>query len=337
MKLRFILVGVAALIGATPALSQEVGIENKARAATYDVMKGKKVVYMPQTMTADLTIAWNDVLQHEAKDLGFSLEVRDINYNTEQGARALASAIDDKVDLIVLQNSDVQSYAKLIEKAKTAGVKIIQLNMESLRQSDAYIGADWQGIGEAAGRAVVEKCAAGKGPSTKVAIVDGVPTAPVDEFQVYGFRKILASHPEIQIVSQQAANYDATKARAVTASVLQQHPDLCASFGIWDSMDAGSGAAVKEAGKTGQVFVVTSGGGNQTSCDKVQEGIFSLLISYDTRIQGTSLAVQVAEELQSQLPAGSQHLAFYTPNTLITKDNIRPDSCWTMKDLPYAQ
>jgi len=332
--LRTFICAAALLATAVPVLSQDAGIENKSRTATLESMNGKRVAFIPMNTTVDLTIAWNDVLQRLAKDLNFKIELHDANWSTEAGARALASAITDKVDLIVLQNPDVQSYAKLIEKARAAGVKVIQLNMESLVQSDAYVGADWQGIGEAAGRAVVEKCAAGKGPSTKVQIVEGVPTAPVDLFQVYGFRKVLAMHPEIRIVSQQAANYDSSKARAITASVLQQHPDLCASFGIWDSMDAGAGAAVKEAGKAGQVFVVTSGGGSKTSCEKVQEGIFSLLIAYDTRIQSASLAVQVAEALQSKTPAGADHVTFYTPNKLITKENMRPASCWSMEDLP---
>src|SRR5271165_6729190 len=174
----------ALLCAQAPANAQETGIENKSRTATLEEMKGKKVVFIPMNMNVDLTIAWNDVLQRLAKDLDFTVEVHDPNWSTEAGARALTSAISDKVDLIVLQNPDVQSYAKLIEKAKAAGIKVIQLNMESLAKSDAYIGADWQGIGEAAGRAVVEKCATGKGPSTKVQIVMGVPTGPSDLFQV---------------------------------------------------------------------------------------------------------------------------------------------------------
>jgi len=273
------------------------------------------------------------MLQRQAKELGYTVEVRDANWSTETGARALTTAINEKPDLVVLQNSDVQSYAKLIKQATDANIKVLQLNMGSLQKSDAYVGADWIGIGYTAGKEVAARCATGKGRSTKVQIVMGAPTGPSDLYQVFGFRKAIADHPEIKIVSQQAANYDPTKARAITSSVLQQHPDLCASFGTWDAMDAGSGAAVKEAGLQGKVFVVTSGGGARTSCQKISEGIFSMLIAFDVRNQGAAINAMVASLLQSKERANANPVVYFTPNRLITKENMTSGSCWVMDDL----
>jgi len=323
--------GLAAL--AAPALAQDTGIDNKIRNTYLDALKGKRVVYIPMTMQVDITIGLNKMLQRQAKELGYTVDVRDANWSTEAGSRAMTAAIAEKPDLIVLQNADVQSYARLIKQAADAKIKVIQFNMESLQKSDGYVGADWLGIGFAAGQEVAARCATGKGRSTKVQIVMGVPTSPADLYQVFGFRKALAAHPEIKIVSQQAANYDPSKARSITASVLQQHPDLCASFGIWDAMDAGSGAAVKEAGQTGKVFVVTSGGGAETSCQKVKDGTFSMLIAYDVRAQGVAMNTLVASALQSKQPVGADPVVYYTPNRLVTKDNMRPASCWGTDDL----
>ncbi len=334
MKLGKFAFGLAALLmTVVPVVAQDTGIDNESRNAFNAAVAGKRVVYIPMNMQADLTIAWNKYLQRQAAQLGYTVEVRDPNWSTDAGARALQSAIGEKPDLIVLQNADVQSYAKLIKQAMAAGIKVMQVNMESLVRSDTYVGADWVGIGYQAGLDVAAHCATGKGASTKVAITMGVPTSPVDLYQVFGFRKALADHPEIQIVSQQAANYDPEKARAIMSSVLQQNPDLCAVFGIWDAMDAGSGAAVKEAGKADQVFVVTSGGGADTSCQKIQDDIFDELIAYDVRNQGASINVQVAEQLQSSAPAGSNPVTYYTPNSVITKANMTPASCWNIDQL----
>ncbi len=206
--------------------------------------------------------------------------------------------------------------------------------MESLTSSDAYVGADWVGIGYTAAKEIAKRCAPGKGPSTKVALINAVPTSSIDLYQTYGFKKGLAEFgPDITLVSQQAAGWDADKERGIVGSILQQYPDLCATFDMWDGMAAGAGAAVKEAGKQGQVFVVTSGGGNQTSCEKVKDGLFSLFIEYDARAQGAALNVLVAEALQSNAKAGSNPINYFGPNFLVTKDNLKADSCWTLDSL----
>jgi ribose transport system substrate-binding protein len=144
---------------------------------------------------------------------------------------------------------------------------------------------------------------------------------------------VLSQHPEIKIVSDQAANYDPAKARAIMETVLQQHPDLCGVVGVWDSADAGVGAAVAAAGKTGQVFVVTSGAGNKSACDNVEKGLLSMDISYNSPLQGDIAAQQIAELLQSKGKAGERKVFYYGPLTKITKDTVTPRNCWTMEDL----
>ena len=119
----------------------------------------------------------------------------------------------------------------------------------------------------------------------------------------------------------------------IPAAVLQQHPDLCSVFGIWDGMDAGSGAAVKEAGKEDSVFVVTSGGGAEASCQKIEDGTYDMYIAFDARMQGAALNVQVSQLLQSDQPAGADPVVYYTPNYKLTRDKLEPGSCWSFESL----
>lgn len=328
-----LLASASALALASAALAQDAGVDNQTRNAYMSAVKGKRVVYIPMTMQIDLTQAWAKAMQRQAKELGYTIDIRDANWSTEAGSRALTAAIAEKPDLIVLQNANLQSYARLIKQATEAKLKILQLNMESLQKSDAYVGADWVGVGQLAGQEVAARCAVGKGRSTKVQVIIGASTAPADLYQVFGFRQALAKHPEIKIVSQQAANYDPSKARAITASVLQQHPDLCASFGIWDAQDTGAGAAVKEAKLQDKVFVITSGGGHETTCQKVKDGTFSTVIAYDVRAQAVAINTQIASLLQSKQPASANAVVYYTPNHIITRSNLRTGSCWSMDDV----
>ena len=86
-----------------------------------------------------------------------------------------------------------------------------------------------------------------------------------------GVENVLAKNPELKVVSSQAADWDAAKAKGITQTVLKQHPDLCGIVGFWDGMDSGTAAAIKEAGLTGKVFLATSGGGEQKgACDQVK-------------------------------------------------------------------
>jgi ribose transport system substrate-binding protein len=221
----------------------------------------------------------------------------------------------------------------LLKQAQAAGIKVIQINLESNTTTDSYVGADWTEIGEKAAEAIVDKCDAGKGISTKVAIDTGVPTAASDVFQLDGIYKVLDAHPAIQVVSQQATEYNPEKARSIMATVLQQHGDLCGAIGIWDNQDTGTASAIKEAGKSDQVFLVTSGGGNQVGCENVKNGLFNLYISYNVPLQGDLLNQEIARLLMSDSPAGEVKTMYFNPLTLITKDNVNQRNCWTLDDL----
>ena len=74
-------------------------------------------------------------------------------------------------------------------------------------------------------------------------------------------------------------------------------------------------------------------GGAQASCDKIKDGIFDMLVSFDVRQGGTAINTLISSMLQSDQPAGAANTTVYTLNSLITKDNMTPNSCWSMNDL----
>ena len=321
------------LLAAGPALAANEGLENPRSTSFDKTLKGKKVIFIPLAMGFDLTEGWAAVMRQQARRLGYTVDIRDPNWSTDAGTRALSAAIGEKPDLLVVHNPDIQSYARLLKQAQAAGIKVLQVNLESNTTTDSYVGADWSEIGVQAASAIVQQCGTGKGKSTKVAIDTGVPTAASDVFQLSGIYSVLKQHPEIQVVSQQATEYNPEKARSIMETVLQQNPDLCGAIGIWDNQDTGTASAIAQAGKSAQVFLVTSGGGNQVGCDNVSKGLFNLYISYDVPLQGEILNAEIARLLQSDQPAGANKALYFNPLTLITKANANPRTCWTLDDL----
>lgn len=296
-----------------------------------DAFKGKKIVYVPIVTGYALFDGWTYVIKREAAALGMELTVQDANWSPDVMTQAISAAIANKVDVIIAHNPDVKVLAKLLKQAQDAGIFVVQINMVSNQKTDAFVGGDWLTLGAIAAQDLVKECSPSKGKSGKIAIVQGATTAAATYDQYNGVKEVLKAHPEIKIVSDQSTGplWSSDNAKANISAVLQQHPDLCATFGFWDYMDLGTVAAVKEAGKQGQVLVYSSGGGSQQMCDLVKDGGFTKYWMYNSVRQGQDIMAAVRMLLMSGQKPGAMKLALFSPNELVTKETLRPNTCFS--------
>lgn len=317
------------------AVSMTAGLavaQDSVAPGYYDALKGKKVGFVPISMGFDLTQGWLAGMQRQADALGYEIIVRDPNWSVESGIQAITSLIEEAPDLLIIQNNDNQSYNRLVQQAAAAGIPVIQVQQSVETRSDAYVGPDWYNIGTVTAQALVDKC--GAGTSGKIAVVEGATAAPASILMKQGIEDLIAQHPEIKIVSSQAADWDATKAFSITATVLQQNPDLCGIAGFWDVADTGTAGAIREAGLEGKVVLATSGGGSRDAgCAKVSSGEFAVYNSYNVAGQARDLNDAIKMLLQAKLPAGSAPFALLSPLVQVTKDNMTPASCWTLDEI----
>ena len=119
-------------------LADDKGLDNHVkRAPYYDGLKGKKVVFVPLAMGFDLTEGWAAIMRRQAKDLGYSFEIRDPNWSTDAGTRAITDVdrAKSRISLIV-HNPDLQSYARLEQRTVQAGIKVLQVNLETINPTD---------------------------------------------------------------------------------------------------------------------------------------------------------------------------------------------------------
>jgi ABC-type sugar transport system substrate-binding protein len=313
-------------MGSGPALAQ--GIDDPTREPYYSSFSGKKVAFVPVAMGFDLTEGWAAGIRAALEPLGITFDIRDPNWSTDAGAQAITSLITEKPDVMVVHNPDVQSYARLLKKAEEAGIYVVQVNMRSSYSTDAFVGADYVGMGEQIANRLIDKCSPANGGSGKVAITQGVLTAAASIYQMQGINNVLSQHPEIQIVSNQAADWDATKAKNIAATAIQQNPDLCAIVGFWDVMDVGTAAAIKESGKN--VYLLTQGGGNKSACDGLANGTYSEVVVYNVPGQARDIADMIKQLLQLKQPPGTTKTTLFTQHEFLTKDNMTPSSCWKL-------
>jgi ribose transport system substrate-binding protein len=299
----------------------------------YQKLKGKKVGFVPATMGMDLSQGWYAAMKKQADELGYEVILRDYNWNVDAGAQALNRFIDEKPDVLIFHSLDRQACNKLIVKAGDAGINVIQVALKAPNNGDIYVGQDSYVTGSMQADALIKLCSKDHGKNGKVAIIQGVPTGPNNQIAQAAIQDKLKGRSDITIVADQAADWDATKAHNIAATILKQHPDLCGFVGNWDNSDVGIAAAVKEAGLQGKVAVVTLGGGAQAAgCDNIANGNFTAYVKFDIRRMSADLNDAIKTLLQTKPKPGSAPFALYTPQELITKENLHPNTCWSLAD-----
>jgi ABC-type sugar transport system substrate-binding protein len=324
-------IAAAAVIFATAGTAEPF---NDGLSTTYyQKMKGKKVGFVPATMGMDLSQGWYAAMKKQADELGYEVILRDYNWNVDAGAQALNRFIDEKPDILIFHSLDRQAFNKLIVKATDAGINVIQIALKAPNNGDVYVGQDSYITGALQADALIKLCSKDNGQSGKVAIVQGLPTGPNNQLAQAAIQDKLKGRSDVTIVADQAADWDASKAHNVAATILKQHPDLCGFVGNWDNSDVGIAAAVKEAGLQGKVAVVTLGGAAQAAgCDNIANGNFAAYVKFDIRRMSADLNDAIKTLLQTKPKPGSAPFALYTPQELVTKETLRPNTCWTMSD-----
>ena len=292
---------------------------------------GKKVIFVPITMGISLTEGWARRMREHAEMHGYTIDIRDAAFNTAAMTELLAKAINDKPDVLVVHNPTVQLLARQIKQAEAAGIRVLQINLQSNQPSTAFVGANWTRIGTEIAQDIVTECGAGSGKSGKVAIIPGQLTAADSVMMNDAAFKVFKDHPEIEVVSNQASDWEPEKARQITATVLQQHPDLCAIFGHWDVHTMGAGNAVKDAGKADDVLVYSTGGGDDVACKAVEDGIQDRIWSYDADGQGRDAGTMIDLMLQGAAgPDGAMLIAELPLKIIKAGPDFDPGMCWKM-------
>ncbi len=161
------------------------------------------------------------------------------------------------VQAIVIAPADSKALVPALKRAKDAGVLIVnidnQLDADTLRQAGLrvpFVGPDNRAGARKVGAAVAAKLK----PGDAVAVIEGVTTAFNGQQRTAGFLDAMKA-AGMNVVDTQSGEWEMDKANGIASALLTAHPDLRAILCGNDSMALGAVAAVRAAGKTGQVFV----------------------------------------------------------------------------------
>jgi ribose transport system substrate-binding protein len=162
------------------------------------------------------------------------------------------------VDAIVIAPADSKALVPALRRARKAGIVVVNIDnrLDAGVLAQEGISIPFVGPDNKAGAAKVGDYLAGYlKPGDAVAILEGIRTSFNGTQRREGFAVAMAA-AGMRIVDSQSAEWEMTKANTVATSMLSEHPEIKALLAANDSMALGAVAAVKSAGRTGEVLIV---------------------------------------------------------------------------------
>lgn len=174
-----------------------------------------------------------------------------------QQVALIDAMIAKRVGAIVIAPTDSKAVVPALARARQAGIVVVNIDnrLDSGVLSDYGVHIPYVGPDNRAGAAQVAGMVAGRlKKGDQVAILEGITTADNSRQRRQGLEDA-ARAAHLDIVSEQSADWDQTKAAQISAALLIRYPRLKAILCANDSMALGAVSAVAQAGRTGQVLV----------------------------------------------------------------------------------
>ncbi len=219
--------------------------------------KDLKIAVVLKTLANPYWAATQQGIEAKAKEIGAVVTVQ---------AGTDESSIDEQTNIVqAMVGQDYNCFivapisnSNLIQPLVTAAQKNIPIVA-----GDAFDEAALQAAGVKlttyvtvrhtdAGKAVAEDMVKRFDGSGKVALIGGLAAHPASIQRLEGFRSGAAG---LEIVQEQAADWDREKALNAADAILRAHPDLKGFYAANDGMALGVQQAVNNAGLTGKVLV----------------------------------------------------------------------------------
>ncbi|GKX27671.1 ribose ABC transporter substrate-binding protein [Vallitalea longa] len=202
----------------------------------------------------------NKGAQAQAKALSEQLGVKvTVNYRAPVTAdvaeqnTVLEQAAATRPDGIALDPLDYEGNKAVIEEIQKQGIPVVLFDASAPAGSGlTSVGIDFTEQATMASDKLAELI----GEEGKVAVMQGVPTAPNHAERYQAHLDALAKYPNIEVIEGGIDNDSVEEAQSQAAAVLAANPDLEGYLNC-DGGAAGIAAAVEEAGKTDQVTIVS--------------------------------------------------------------------------------
>ncbi|AFR07164.1 ABC transporter permease/substrate-binding protein [Nocardiopsis alba] len=273
---------------------------------------GPRVGMSLSTLNNPFFLQMRDGAQEEADEAGVNLIVTDAQDDASQQADQIQNFISTGVDAMVLNPVDSDASGPPVRGANNADIPVIAADrgvegaeVETLVASDNVEG----------GREAARVMADALGEEGRIVVLQGTPGTSASRERGSGFAEGIAEFPDIEVVSQQPADFDRSRGLDVMTNMLQSNGDVDGVFAENDEMALGAAAALSSAGKEA---VVIGFDGTPEGVDAVGEGVLYATIAQRPAELGraavrNAIAVIEGERIEETVKV---------PVEVVTEDNV---------------
>ena len=260
--------------------------------------------------STEFGIGLKDYMTAKADAMGdVELTVVDAGGDAAKQLQQVETFISQKVDAIIMQPQEQEACSPAIDKAKAAGIPIINCNSLTITEPDAYVGSNDSESAEIAMTYIAEQLG-GKG---NVLMMHGHPGQTAEVKRTEGAMDILAQNPD-----KQTADWDRAEAMTLMENWIQAYGDqINAVFCQNDEMALGALNALVQAGKKDNVLVVGVDAIDD-ALQSVKDGKMDATVYQDCKGQAEG-AIEAAYKLAK---GESVEKEILIPFILVTTENV---------------
>ncbi len=283
----------------------------------------KKVGVTMQTLANPFFVEMVDGATEEAKKINPDCQIISLSGDNDLGKQI--GQIDNLVaggcDIIVLNACNTDGVGPAVQRARDAGVVVIAADVAAKNANLCIQSDNWQ-AGRQAGQFIADQLK-GKG---NLVILTGDPVSAVTG-RVGGCMEILKKYPDIKVISDdQNGKGQRDISLDLMTNVLTAFDQIDAVFCINDPSAIGAALAIKQAGRTDEMFVVGVDGSKDAITEMKRDGSIFLATPAQTPRQMAMEGVKLGYDIMNGKEAPSEQILY--PVKLITKDNMDSYKPW---------
>jgi inositol transport system substrate-binding protein len=267
------------------------------------------------SLQSEFVVNVKDAMEARAKEKNVKLIITDAQLTAEKQVQQVETFISQKVDAIILNPCEVEASSPAVDKAKAAGIPIVNVNSETKSTPDAFVGSR----DEEAGEIAMEQLAKLINYSGNVVIMDGNMGQAAQIKRSVGAMNVVAKYPNLKIIAEQTAQWDRAKAMTLMENWIQSYGSkINAVFAQNDEMGMGALQALEQV-KLKSKVVLVSVDAIADALQAVKAGRLNATVYQDAKGQGAG-AIDFALKLIKKEPTDKKET--FIPFKLVTIENV---------------
>lgn len=314
----------ATAAGAAGALFGGFGMDPFMAAAMAQEMGRSEKPLKAAFSNAGLQATWCAQGKQAAEYWGKLFNVDVTWFDGELSATKQRSAIDNMAsqqwDFVAIQAFGIGTLTAPVSRMIDAGIPVIDMDtlIAPLDQINvhSFLAPDNEFMGAAVTQALVNELG-GKG---KIVMTQGALGHTGAQGRARGFQSVVEKFPDIEVLDEQPADWDVTKAVRIWDSLLTKHPEIDAAFFHNDDMALAAANVMQRRNRTN--ILIGGVDAMPPAIEAVADGrMFATVRNPSCRIHGGALMAGVAAVVAGEKSGEGIPKHVITDGPVVTKNN----------------